>query len=264
MGMLGLIQRAEELRYVKEMETKYLMERLEQLVAEGRVPSPGEALTHAPGSRMQQAVGMGGLGKKAMSHAVELRRSKEIPVFEYVKGVTPVPRKGVKADVHGAGLGTRIALGRNKWVSDGVSIFSVADGKKLASTETKALNHYENIRMMKIQKAALETPTVLGGLRVLPECTPGRALMWGTVLALWGTGAIVASTAKYLDIRDASQAPEKIRMALSPMGSWLEGLFVPWRTELAASEQGVVARGSSSGGWVTDFTSKLRDQLLRT
>lgn len=262
MGMLGLIQRAEELRYMKEIETKYLMDRLEQLVAEGRVPSAG-ALTHASGSKQHHSVGMSDMGRKAMSHVVEVRRSKDIPVFEYVKGVTPVPRKGVGADVHGAGLGTRIGLGRNKWVSDGVSIFSVADGKKLASTETKALNHYENIRMMKIQKAALETPTVLGGLRVLPECTPGRALMWGTVLALWGTGAIVASTAKYLDIHDASQAPEKIKMALSPIGSWLEGLFVPWKTELTRSEQAVVAHGSA-GGWVTDFTNKLRVQLVRT
>eukprot|EP00890_Picochlorum_soloecismus_P002299 jgi/Picsp_1/306/NSC_00305-R1_protein len=262
MSMLGLIQRAEELRYVKEIETKYLMDRLEQLVAEGRVPS-AEALTHASGNKQQQVVGMGGMAGRAVSQVVEVRRSKDIPVFEYVKGVTPVPRKGVRADVHGAGLGTKIGLGRNKWVSDGVSIFSVADGKKLAGTETKALNHYENIRMMKIQKAALETPTVLGGLRVLPECTPGRALMWGTVLALWGTGAIVASTAKYLDIQNASQAPEKIKLALSPIGLWLEGLFVPWRTELTRSEQAAVGQ-SSRGGWVTDFTSKLRDQLVRT
>jgi hypothetical protein len=36
--------------------------------------------------------------------------------------------------------------------------------------------------------------------RLLPKFTPGRAMMWGTILALWGTGALVATTARQLDI----------------------------------------------------------------
>jgi hypothetical protein len=42
--------------------------------------------------------------------------------------------------------------------------------------------------------------------RLLPKFTPGRALLWGTILALWGTGAVVATTAKQLEI-STSGAP---------------------------------------------------------
>jgi len=40
-------------------------------------------------------------------------------------------------------------------------------------------------------------------MRLLPVFTPGRALMWGSILALWGTGAIVASSSRALKIRTA-------------------------------------------------------------
>jgi len=40
-------------------------------------------------------------------------------------------------------------------------------------------------------------------MRLLPVFTPGRALMWGSILALWGTGAIVASSSRALSIRTA-------------------------------------------------------------
>jgi hypothetical protein len=44
-------------------------------------------------------------------------------------------------------------------------------------------------------------------MRLLPVFTPGRALMWGSILALWGTGAIVASSSRALSIRTARQPP---------------------------------------------------------
>lgn len=41
------------------------------------------------------------------------------------------------------------------------------------------------------------------GMRLLPVFTPGRAMMWGTILALWGTGAVFASSSRALNIRTA-------------------------------------------------------------
>ena len=40
--------------------------------------------------------------------------------------------------------------------------------------------------------------------RLLPEFTPGRAMMWGTILALWGTAAIVATSSRGLGIKRVS------------------------------------------------------------
>ena len=36
--------------------------------------------------------------------------------------------------------------------------------------------------------------------RLLPVFTPGRAMMWGTILAMWGTGALVMSSSRALGI----------------------------------------------------------------
>jgi hypothetical protein len=41
--------------------------------------------------------------------------------------------------------------------------------------------------------------------RLLPQFTPARALMWGTILAIWGTGAVVMSSSRALDIKRVSQ-----------------------------------------------------------
>ena len=44
-------------------------------------------------------------------------------------------------------------------------------------------------------------------MRLLPVFSPGRALLWGTILAAWGTGAVVASSSRALDIRTVCGAP---------------------------------------------------------
>ena len=92
------------------------------------------------------------------------------------------------------------ALAVCRWTVDNASIFSVDDGKRLAQTPHKPLTFYERIRLEKQQKAAIETPLVKG-IRLLPEFTPGRAMLWGSILAVWGTAALVVSTAKSLDIK---------------------------------------------------------------
>ena len=74
------------------------------------------------------------------------------------------------------------------------------DGKRLAQTPHKPLTFYERIRLEKQQMAALETPLVQG-YRLLPEFTPGRAMFWGSIIALWGTAALVMSAARSLDIK---------------------------------------------------------------
>jgi hypothetical protein len=138
-------------------------------------------------------------------------------------------------------LGTSFSLGRGRWTAEDVSIFSVADGKRMASTPAAPINNYENIRMIKIQKAAMETPTV-AGYRVLPELTPGRAMLWGTVLAIWATGAFVATTMKSLQIEGAADAPEKLRLIFSPFVAGVHEKLDPWRTTLSlASAAGHVA-----------------------
>ena len=95
-----------------------------------------------------------------------------------------------------------------RWTVDNASIFSVDDGKRLAQTPHKPLTFYERVRLEKQQKAAIETPLVKG-IRLLPEFTPGRAMLWGSILAVWGTAALVVSTAKSLDIKTVTFFPDQ-------------------------------------------------------
>ena len=90
-----------------------------------------------------------------------------------------------------------------RWTVGDASIFSVDDGKRLAQTPHKPLTFYERVRLEKQAKASLETPLVQG-YRLLPEFTPGRAMFWGSIIAVWGTAALVMTTA--LDIKTVSTA----------------------------------------------------------
>lgn len=243
MSVFGGLLRAREGMFAQDLERQALMERLEEMVRSGKVDA--SVLESAKGRQSGSHFGLPRITKK------------DVQVFEYIKGVTPVPRSIKSGEMHGTGLGTRVSMGRMRWVSEGVSIFSVADGKKMANTQPKALNHYDSIRMNKIQKAALETPTVFGGLRVLPEMTPGRALMWGTIVALWGTGALVASTAKYLEIESMQDVPGRMKEVLTPLGKGLKSQFLYWFS--GGDMTGIQGQsGLADDSMVMMFASKLK------
>lgn len=86
-----------------------------------------------------------------------------------------------------------------RWDVDGTSIFSVGQAKEMAQTPQRLPTAFEAKRMSKIQTAAYDSPLVQG-YRLLPQFTPGRALMWGSILAVWGTAAVAMGTARHLDI----------------------------------------------------------------
>jgi hypothetical protein len=241
----SVLLKAREGQFFRSKEHEALLERLRGLVERGEVDA----------SVLESAT-------KKFSSSTTYVTEKEFERFEYVKGVTKVPRRIRTGELHGSGLGTQVNMGRMRWTSDGVSIFSVADGKELASTEPKALNRYENIRMQKIQRAALESPTVLGGYRVLPEMTPGRALMWGTIVAVWGTGALVMSTARYLGIEELRDVPGRMKDVLSPLGESLKS-WVMYGSGVGGSLGGnaVVGVGDErSSSMVLEFAARLKER----
>lgn len=134
-------------------------------------------------------------------------------VYNHKKTPFPMP---APSPAEKLALGTRISLGRSKWVVEDASIFSVADGKRLAQTPVKEMGTaWESARFEKIRAASLETPLV-GGFRLLPELTPGRAFLWGSLLALWGTAATFKLAAGHLGITRAEDASEVLRGIMAP------------------------------------------------
>lgn len=127
------------------------------------------------------------------------------------------------------------------------------DGKRLAQTPVKeTVTGWESARARKIALAAQETP-LLGGMRVLPALTPGRAFLWGSVLAMWGTAAAVAAGARRIGIHSAEDAPGVLRALLAPL---VEGMA-------ARAEALKPALSFSSMATESDFTQSLMVRRLK-
>lgn len=175
-------------------------------------------------------------------------------IFRY-NGV-PVPK--MSSTESWARLGTaKVSLGRARWNADGASIFSVNDGKRLAQTPVREPTAWELNRARKISSAAVDK-RVVSGIRLMPEYTPARAMLWGSILALWGTGALVATAARRLDIHSTEDASEKLRDALTPYIGFSERIFTPLR-EWFGQQDGAGIRGSLLP--VQDLAKGMRDKL---
>jgi hypothetical protein len=47
---------------------------------------------------------------------------------------------------------------------------------------------------------AQQAGVTLYGYKVFPDLTPGRAFMWGSILAVWAVGSVALASARALDI----------------------------------------------------------------
>lgn len=55
-----------------------------------------------------------------------------------------------------------MSLGRARWTTEGGSIFSVADGRRLAQEPVRTPTPFERLRQSRVTKATLESPLVAG------------------------------------------------------------------------------------------------------
>lgn len=136
-------------------------------------------------------------------------------------------------------LGTPVSFGRARWSSDGASIFSVADGKELAQTPHRPPTPFERIRGERLARAQLASP-IVQGYRLLPEFTPGRALLWGSIMAVWVTAGSFVTLKKALGIQSAADAPERLSVLIVPWVEWCDERLSPLREQYALpSSRGV-------------------------
>lgn len=214
LGAFASRQRAAEGHWFATEGSQAVMRHLEKMVQEGKV----ERAVLEAAQRAQE-------GSAASGPPTEVVNRRKEYVYQHRPGLVPAPRWNDKRYMQ---MGTQISLGRARWSIDDASIFSVADGKRLAQEPPPRASYYEELRLRKIQAAAMETPT-MAGYRLLPKFTPGRAMMWGTILALWGTGALVATTARQLDIHTSEEVPSRLRPVFEGFAASLQGWLAPLR-----------------------------------
>jgi len=163
----------------------------------------------------------------------EVRRSfVYAPVHDKYR-LRPGPSTGAPLYVGNLKMGSKLSLGAGKWAAStgtvaGASIFDVQGAYKLIDGTGSELPPQRSV------PAATESVVKLGGvrLRLLPEMTPGRALLWGSVLAVWATSAAVLRAARALEIRSVADVRSGCAAALGPVGGRLAARLEPVKAML--------------------------------
>jgi len=222
-------QRSMEEAFFKQEQEKAVLDMLDRMMKAGRdlktikqTAEPTNTASVLPQVMAQQ------LRLERPARAEE-RRVQQF--YKFQKGNRPLwspPAMSVLNSpmyVDKATLGSSVSLGRGKWNAghstvEGASIFDIKKGADLASGGGSA----EALESMpKYKQVKLPTPQVADVMgvkfRLLPEYTPGRALVWGSILALWGTSVVVMRAARSLDITSVDDANGKLSGAAAPIVS---------------------------------------------
>jgi hypothetical protein len=80
-------------------------------------------------------------------------------------------------------------------------------------------------------------PTLqLGSLRlkVMPDFTPSRALVWGTILSLWCVGGLTVQMSKRMGIHSVADVQDRCAMALAPVAARARNYFSPLKQRVLA------------------------------
>lgn len=231
-------------------EEKLAVERhLQKLVEEGRLPaSTLDSLLGEHPARPRASVG-------AVSGVPTVRRTRPASefVYEHVRGRIPGNNLPSMKDW---GLGSSVSLGRGRWSVDNVSIFSVEEGKRLASTPSKEPTVFEIKRAEAIQRAASETQ-VVHGFRLYPTMTPGRAFLWGTIVACTGMAIGTKAAMLALEIKQLDDVALRLRQVLHPYAEYLSSAMEPWRGLITAAGE----RADAHNSVIADVARRLKDNL---
>lgn len=144
-------------------------------------------------------------------------------IFEHVPG-RKAPTRFTNA-LDSFQLGTRVTLGRGKWATGEASVFRADEGRRLAQLPAPALSRQAVARQEKVAAAALDAATHRG-LIVFPKFTPGRAFLWGTILAVWGTGVAMTLGSKTTGVKTVPELETFVREASEVPMSSLKGNLV--------------------------------------
>lgn len=209
---LQMRQRASEEAFFKQAQEEFAMRWLEKLKTEGRLDHVKMPKAVAPSAGVLPQVLAHTLRtaphKKAVVNAVVLEHNFQ--PGKRPRFLPPAPCK-ITSSMQ---LGGRVDMGRTKWVSnqvEGASLFSLSDGYRLAEGNG-----------VQVKQRTLPTASELvqiGGksYKLLPDYTPGRALFWGSALALWASCAGTMHVAKRMGINTVEDVKPVLTGMIAPL-----------------------------------------------
>lgn len=85
-------------------------------------------------------------------------------------------------------------------------------------------------------------------------------MLWGSVLAVWGVAAAVATTARQLDIHTAEEAPSRMRVLFRPVAEGLQSRFAPLRNSMSINS--VAGDALREDAQQSELVKRLRTNLM--
>ena len=242
---LNVMKRARENEYFVKEQEREIAEYIAKLKSEGRYEEAmRRAASHSASSSTSGAL------PQVLAHSVRVF-DKKFSMKEEMK-TRKLDRDFIKNHsisgactgnpvfIGHATLGSRVSLGKSKWngstaAAEGASIFSVHKAMELMESSPERFNGVES-RAAKHMRD--ETFVMIGKnkVKLLPDPTPGRALAWGGTLAIWGTGAIVLTSCKYLGIKSLEDVNHAMKRTLDPLAKGIKEMFVPLRTSFEKTQ----------------------------
>jgi len=211
--MEGLAQRtaAEEARFFRAEDDLALRRRMERLVA-----NAGATTTTTTTTTTTATSALSDFDKEVLAHRKVSLQSPS--AAHHVRSTNPLK---VSIDVAGHSKRVKhhstfvdylkvpqVSMGRAKWEVHGdASVFSVKDGKRLATTlpdpvtpaNATKIERVALARQNVVEMHAVDSSTVKG-IRLYPKLNAGRAFLWGSVLAVWGSAVLIIGCRKALKI----------------------------------------------------------------
>lgn len=158
-------------------------------------------------------------------------------------------------------LGSSMNTGRSKWAGGtlesepNTSIWSVGEAQRLMLLGADSDPHREQrLRFVNPPKPQPVVTIANTPLRLLPDPTPGRALFWGTIMAVWCGAASAKLLLHAFEVQNMSEIRPKMGPLVASVGSSVGSVFNPvkeWR-----------ANSSMGDAMESKFSRKLKATML--
>ena len=235
LGGLADRTKAEESRFFRAEDDLALRRRMERLVANASATNNTNNSSGFSTPAVRSSVSLSDFEREVLAaRRTDATRNLSVRRTNPHKVDIDVARHAKRAPVHNTFVDylrvPRVSMGRGRWdVEQGASVFSVADGKRLA---TLAVDEVEAApktlsarvalaRQVVVESAKVDATTTASGLRVYPMLNPGRAFMWGTIFAVWGSAFAVLAASKAAGVATVEDLDDFVnRAAQAPVDNF--------------------------------------------
>lgn len=107
-----------------------------------------------------------------------------------------------------------------------MSIFDIKGAMSVLSQPPEPTTVTAGMAALRARVArAQQQSATIAGIRLFPDLTPGRAFMWGTILAVWSVALTSALACRAMDIHSVKDIPVKMKEHLAPVVEWGKASF---------------------------------------